>query len=348
MKLYLLLIGIGILWSGFLFLSIYLCIIDKQLNLIWELLRIRVQNSFFEIRENIEERLSQVHKKSECLNNNIDSSIFKNAKALTFRHSLRMIWKISIIFILAFVFSFIQYFTFEQNLQVSLKYHSILISSVMDRKVILTNLGFFVLESDISNTSSSLTSVFPFYNGLNSPSNSVINLYNEAIANLQGLESPVIRSLLSTTLLNYIFVSYPSNLTFLGKGTMSGVIYFLDESLYFAYNNVEDSYINYFQYFTEAVSLYDALDATAAMDSTDIAALINSQLDYLYYLTGGFGVLFLIMYCCYYYPMLSYDIKFLKKLTDLISILPKTKNIAQVASLTKQKIRFASFNKSNP
>ena len=62
------------------------------------------------------------------------------------------------------------------------------------------------------------------------------------------------------------------------------------------------------------------------MLKTDIINLINSKLNSLYFVSAGFGAIFLIIYFCYYYPMLSFDIKFLKKLTDLILIIPKTNN----------------------
>ena len=111
--------------GGFLFIAVYLFIIDKHLNLIWELLRIRIQNAFFEIRENIQERVSQVHGSNEILQNDFDSNIIKNSQKFKFRHSLRTILKISAIFVIAFVFTFIQYFIFEQNLQAPLKYHTL-------------------------------------------------------------------------------------------------------------------------------------------------------------------------------------------------------------------------------
>ena len=49
----------------------------------------------------------------------------------------------------------------------------------MDRKVLLTRLGFFVLENEIIDTSSSLTSIFPYYNGLKTPKDSINRTYNQ-------------------------------------------------------------------------------------------------------------------------------------------------------------------------
>ena len=323
MKVYLLIIGIVILCFGFLLLAIYLFIIDKHLNSIWELLRIRTRNSFFEIRKNVEDRIFQIHAKQELWNSNIDSSILKNGKPLKFRHSFRTISRFSIIFIIALCFTFIQYFVFEQNLQISLQYHTTLISSVMNRKMLATKLGFFVLESNIGRSNCSLPFEFSFYNDLATPRKSITSIYNQLLVNIQGMENPTTVKVFSSTLYNYIYVSYPSNLTFLSTGTMRGLVYYMQESLYFAFHNVQSDFASFYQYFTEANAFSDAIIVIASMLSADLTNLVNSKLYDLYIFTGGFGLIFLLMYCCYYYPMLSFDIHFLNKLTDLILMIPK-------------------------
>ena len=339
-KMYLFILGNAILISGFLFIAVYLFIIDKQLNLIWELLRTRIQNAFFEIRENIQERISQVHGNNEILNNDFDSNIVKNNQKFKFRHSLRTISKISVIFAIALAFTFIQYFIFEQNLQIPLKYHTVLLSSVMERKILLTRLGFFVLENDISGSNNSVLSVFPFYTGFGNLDETVKDLYTQITLNLQEAESPLINALMSSALNDYIYKSFPSNLTFLSTGTLNGVTYILQEAFYFAFNDAEDSFANFNQYFTEVIALYEALDITSAMNNANISDLISTQLNNLYYFTGGFGILFLLLYFCYYYPMLSSDAKFLEKLTDLLLILPKIQNTVNDKPLTQKKIHF--------
>ena len=207
----------------------------------------------------------------------------------------------------------------------------------MERKILLTRLGFFVLENDISESNTSLASTFQFYIGIGNLDDTINDLYNEIVLNLQEAESPSINALMSPTLKDYIYKSYPSNISFLSTGTLSGVTYILHESLYFAFNNVEDSFSSFNQYFTELTALYEALDATSSMDSANISELINTQLNNLYYFTGGFGMLFLLIYFCYYYPMLSFDIKFLEKLSDLILIIPKIKNQVRYKPIIQKK-----------
>ena len=327
------LIEIAVLFCGFFSLAIYLFIIDKYLNLIWEILRTRIKNWFFQLKKNIEDRISQIHENNDYIKNDVNTNALKNKKALNYRHSLRTIVRFSIIFIIALCFTFIQYFIFEEELQISLKYHSILISSVMNRKMLVSRLEFFVLENELENSKSSLSASFLFYNGLESPQNSINDIYNQIIRNVKGMENPAIKSLLSIPTQHYIYTSFPSNYTFLATGSLHALLYYLYESLYFSSNNNEDSFVDHYQYFVEANAFSNALITTSTMLKTDIINLINSKLNSLYFVSAGFGAIFLIIYFCCYYPMLSFDIIFLKKLTDLILIIPKTNNAVHSASV---------------
>ena len=282
-------------------------------------------------------------KKNELLNNDFDSSDLKNTQKLEFRHSLRTISKVSIIFAFATLFIFIQYFYFEKNLQLCLQYKSQLVHSIMSRKILITRLGFFVLETDIDNTNCSLATIFPYYNGLGSTNSSIIAIYNELLVYIEKMEDPTTKELLSPVLLDDIFNSYSSNYSFLAKGTLNALIYFSEESLFYGLNNYEYGYASLYKYYSEASALYDALDDSANMDNIVMTNSINSQLNSLYYFNAGFGALFLIMYAVYYYPMLSSDINFLKKLTDIILIIPKNQIVLKpVKKDIKSKIRFTS------
>ena len=100
-KNYVIIIGIVVLCCGFLSLAIYLIIIDKYLNLIWEILRTRIRNSFFQLRKNIENRISQIHEKIDFGNDDFDVDTLKNKQILNYRHSFKTIIRFSIIFIIA-------------------------------------------------------------------------------------------------------------------------------------------------------------------------------------------------------------------------------------------------------
>ena len=78
------------------------------------------------------------------------------------------------------------------------------------------------------------------------------------------------------------------------------------------------------------------------MGIADLKNLIDSQLVNLYYFTGGFGGFFLLMYLFYYYPMLTFEIKFLRKLTDIIQIIPKNANSTISKTATQTKAHFSS------
>ena len=339
-KVYLLIIGISVLCFGFLLLAVYLFMIDKHLNLIWELLRIRIQKSFFKIRNSIENRISHIQSQREILSSNIDSNALNDRKTLKFRHSLRTLSRISIIFIIALVLTFIQYFIFEQKLQTSLQYHTTLISSLMIRRILISKLGFFTLENCIENTNYSLSSEFPFYNGLGLPKKSVNSVRDQLVINIQGMENPATVSVLSSKLQHDIYISYPSNLTFLKTGTLRALFFYMYESLYFAFNYSENDFASLYQYFIEGSAFSDAVIVIASLFNQDMTDLIESKLHDLYIFTGGFGLMFLLIYFCYYYPMLSNDISFLNKLTDLIHMIPKIPkpmNPTSASTISQQK-----------
>ena len=117
LKMNLLIGGVIILCATFTSLALYLIFIDKHLNLIWELLRIRARNSFFELKDNIDTRFTHIHERDELIDCEIDSSILKIKDPLRFRHSFKTIIRFSVIFIAAMFFILMQSFLLENNLQ---------------------------------------------------------------------------------------------------------------------------------------------------------------------------------------------------------------------------------------
>ena len=343
LKVNLLVGGIAIICVIFLALGIYLILIDKHLNLIWELLRIRAYNSFFELRESIENRLTYIHEKEEINEVDVDSSFLKNKEPLKFKHSLRTIAKFSIIFIIALSFIIIQSFVLESNLQNVLEFHPALSSDRMNRKVLATRITFYVFESRHNGMKpDSLNTLFPYYNTISAPQASVLSMYSELTVLIDKMRDLSIKSLFSSDLAAYSYFSYPSNDVFLTTGTINGLNYFAQESLNFGFNLINAIDSNGDIYYKESQALYDAMSATAVMEDIDLRNLINSQLNDLYSFTGGFGVLFLILYFIYYYPMLAFEIKFLRKIIEIIQIIPKNSNNTTNKSVNKTRARFSS------
>ena len=179
LKIELLIAGIIILCATFLALAAYLFFIDKQLNIIWELLRIRVRSSFFDLKENINARLDDIHGKDDFLEIDVDSRILKNKEPLKFRHSLRTISRFSIIFITAAIFILMQCLIFEQNLQNTLWNHPIFMSDIMSRKFLLARISYYVLESRFGSNDNLLNNIYPYYNTISNPQNEVLKIYHQ-------------------------------------------------------------------------------------------------------------------------------------------------------------------------
>ena len=335
-----LLIGeIAILCTTFALLSVYLIFIDKHLNLIWELLRIRARNSFFELKDNIDTRFAHIHERDELIDCEIDSSILKMKDPLRFRHSFRTIIRFSVIFIVAIFFVLLQSFLLENDLQRYLWDYPTLTSDAMNRKILATRITYYVLESRHTGTSAgTLNYLYPHYNTIASPQDNVLDNYNQLIILIDEMRNLSVKALFSQELQNYVYYSYPSNYTFLITGTLNALLYFSEESLNYGFSNVRYSIDTVLgQYFNESQALYSSMDVTTAMCISDLKNSIDSQLNALYYFTGVFVALFLIMYLCYYYPMLTFEIKFLIKLTDIIQIIPKTQNNSISKSLDQTK-----------
>ena len=338
LKINLLVAGMAILCVTFSSLGIYLVFIDYHLNLIWELLRIRSRNSFFELKESIEHRLAQIHEKYDISEYEVDSSILRHKEPLKFKHSLRTIARFSIIFIIAGLFILLQSFLLENNLQTSLRYHPTLTADVMNRKTLTARIIYYVLEARHNDTKAdSLSISFPYYNTITTPQLNVYIISDQLNVLIDKLRFLPFQQIFSQELQTYTYYSYPSNSSFLMTGTLNAMKYFNDESLNYAINTVATIDTSIYTYCNESQILYNAINITTLMEISDLRNLIDSQLSNLFYFTGGFGGLFLLMYLFYYYPMLTFEINFLRKLTDIIQIIPRNSNstISKTGSQTK-------------
>ena len=332
----LLITEIIILFATFLSLWIYLIFIDKDLNLIWELLRILAHNSFFKLKENIASRFNKIHEQSELIKASIDMDIFNNKEILKFKHSSRTISRFSILFIIAALFILLQSFVLENSLQNSLQNYPTLISTKIYRKVLLARITYYVLEcTHDGDRIDSLNSIYPYYNTITTPKENALNTYNELSIAIDELRFFPYQSFFSQRLQSYIYKSFPSNSSFLITGTLNAVQYFIDESLNYCFNTVKTIDSNIYVYYNESQILYQAMNATAIMEFVDLKNLIDSQLDNLYCFSGGFIAILLMIYLFYYFPMLTFEIKFLNKLTDIIQIMPRHSKNTNIKSLSQ-------------
>ena len=344
LKINLLIGGVVIICTIFLVLGIYLVLIDKHLNLIWEILRIRARNSFFELKGNIDNRLAYIHGKEDLNEYDINSDFLKKKEALKFRHSLRTIARFSIIFIVAIFFILMQAFVLENNIQESLHYHPILTFDRMNRKILAARLTYYVFESRYdSDNSDSLDALYPYYNTITTPQSNLLSISTQLSGLVNKIRVIPIKPIFTSELQNCYYYSYSSNYSFLTTGTLNAIQYFIDESLNYGFNYANSIDTDIFIYYNESQALYNAMSVSIDLEDRDLNSWIISQLNNVYSFTVGFSILLALMYICYYYPMLTFEMKFLRKLVDIIQIMPKNSSSTMNKSVNQTRKSFSSI-----
>ena len=344
LKINLLIGGVVIICTIFLVLGIYLVLIDKHLNLIWEILRIRARNSFFELKGNIDNRLAYIHGKEDLNEYDINSDFLKKKEALKFRHSLRTIARFSIIFIVAIFFILMQAFVLENNIQESLHYHPILTFDRMNRKILAARLTYYVFESRYdSDNSDSLDALYPYYNTITTPQSNLLSISTQLSGLVNKIRVIPIKPIFTSELQNCYYYSYSSNYSFLTTGTLNAIQYFIDESLNYGFNYANSIDTDIFIYYNESQALYNAMSVSIDLEDRDLNSWIISQLNNVYSFTVGFSILLALMYICYYYPMLTFEMKFLRKLVDIIQIMPKNSSSTMNKSVNQTRKSFCSI-----
>ncbi|OMJ68132.1 hypothetical protein SteCoe_34507 [Stentor coeruleus] len=322
MRTYLFLAAVGILGCAYGFLTLYFLTIDKHLNTIWEYLRLRVHKSYFDIKQNIKERLINYHNMPEIFDNELDSNLYKNSVPLKYWHSLRFLLRFSILFIFAAIFYIIIAFVFYESIRINLYYRPILISTIVKRKVDMTEITFFTLENEITNTSISLKNLFPNFISLKTEKEISHDIYNFIIDTRKVFRNDNIYNLMSNQLKIYIYESISNSSSFIKLGTFRALAYLVQEAIFIVDNNIDDHIQELEDFCTDVIEYNDVVKITSAMADRDSKDFINSKLHGLIYFTSTCCLFFLVLYAVYYYPLLRSKIILLKRLTKLFVIIP--------------------------
>lgn len=322
MRTYLLLAAVGILGCAYGFLTLYFLTIDKHLNTIWEYLRLRVHKSYFDIKQNIKERLINYHNMPEISDNELDSNLYKNSVPLNYWHSLRFLLRFSILFIFAAIFYIIIAFVFYENIRSNLYYRPILISTIVKRKVDMTEMTFFTLENEITNTPISLQNLFPNFISLRTEKEVSHDIYDSIINTRKVFRSDDIFNLMSNQLKTYIYESISNSSSFMKFGTFRALAYLVQEAIFILDNNIDDHTQELENFCKDAIHYDDMVKITSAMADRDSKEFINSKLDRLIYFISTCCLFFLVLYAVYYYPLLRSKIILLKRMTKLFVIIP--------------------------
>jgi hypothetical protein len=320
---YILIIGIVVLGCSFTFLSLYLLSIDRSLNTLWEYLRRRIHHGFYEVKQAISDRLAQYHYQNDAGETDFDSNSYKDSKRLSFRHSLRYLGRFSILFVFSVVFYIVCAFVFYSNIQNYLYNRPELLTTTLNRRVQLNVLAFTTLEHEYMGFNYSIPMIFPYFTNLMDPITYWTSAISEILNTNDFIRSPEARMLMYSDLYSLIF-QYYSNSTILTLGTLVSVGYITQEAMYIMNDGTLNSFDTIDLFVSQLVQVSSAIQNTASLLNVDSQSIINDQLNKLIYFSVAGSSFVLFIYLFYYLPLLLSEIRILKKITDVLRILPTT------------------------
>lgn len=325
-----LLMIVAIAVSGMLacFLSIYVFSADKTFNNLWELLRKRAHSGYYDFRFCLLDRLSLLHDQPNNYEE-IEASVYKQSHQIKYWHSAIYLKRFAFFFISAGVLYIVTSYVFYENIHNYLYYRPTLMYTIIIRRISITELCFFSNENEILDSSFSLTKTFPEINSLSPP----IVSYKAALANLlltkNTMRKERIRALMSPELEDLIFQYIDNVPTFLSLGTYTAMAYLNIESQFITYNKIQDSYVFMVNYVDEMMVMTDKLKYVSLNCNSDSKYLIETQLENLSYFISCFSLVAVIYYFAYYRPYLNNEQLIVKRVTEIIEIIPLKPSFSQ-------------------
>jgi hypothetical protein len=281
----------------------------------------------------ITERLSEYHNEQDLLENELDSTSFKNSTKFKFRHSLRYLSQFLILFTVGVIFFTVNTFVFYQDIQNYLAYRPIIVSM---RQLRLTELCFYTIENECTGGSLSLIEIYPN----NTVFGDTITIYNNVIADMNSILSIYkdqnVLKLMSGTLQQYIYYQIPNVTTFLQYGAYTGTNFVQRESLFIVFNGISDSIPVLLEFLANVADLNSIFEKINKMENDDSKFIIDTKLNNLIYFTAGCCIFLLLLHFVLYCPMFVTEIRVLRRITEILKIIP-TKPIAFNADI-KEKI----------
>lgn len=321
-KNYLLIAGVGIASCALLFIAVYLVSIDKHLNSLWQYLRKRVKNGYCEVKNSISDRLCNYHSVFDVHNKEDDE--IKDHNEMNYRHSFHYLARFSVIFGLGAVFYIVSAVVFFEHIHVNLINRPILISTLIQRKIQLTELCIYSLETELSSTENSLLSMFPNFDSFIPTSSAITNVVDNVILTRKILTTNDIKKLMSSDLYSYIFEHIPDASFFLNLGTFRGLAFLLQESYFISFNNVKDSQETLIIFFQRVNEFNKVTEMTTSLASSNSKNMIEDQLNNLIYFISASCLVLIIIYWAYIYPHLCSEIRIVKNITKILLILPNS------------------------
>ncbi|OMJ81096.1 hypothetical protein SteCoe_18508 [Stentor coeruleus] len=325
-----LLLIVAMVVSGFLasFLAVYILYSDRIINTLWESLQKKVHAGYYDFRQILLERLSQLHDQQNDYDE-IDANLYKQYKPQKFYHSMRFIKRFIIFFIIAGVLYIVTSYVFYEHIHNYLYYRPTLMYAIISRRISLTELCFFSNEIEYQYTPFSLDKSFYEYNALADMKKSYKTALADLLKTKNTMRDPHVMSLMSKGLEEMIFQNIDQVPTFLSFGTYAAMAYLNFESQYISYDNKKDDAEFIQNYIEQMNTMTSQLKIVSNYCNSDSKHLINEQLDYLKYFIICFSIFIIMIYAFYYYPYLAKEQKVLKRLTQLIAVLPMKPSFVQ-------------------
>lgn len=321
-KIFLLLGGVGIVGLSTCILALYLLTIDKHLNALWQFLDKRMRNGFLQIRQLILERLSQYHDVYEIADSELDSCALKKKDLLKFKHSLFYLARFSILFIFAAVFYIILTTVFYEIIYNYLEVRPQMISGIASRRIQITEITITTLENEGIYSGLSIYQAYPFFTNMKPPYKQVVDIINTLKITASSVTSSKSKALMSEELKSQIFESIPNTSTFLSMGSFRAVTYYVQESLFMLFNKVPDSLENIIIYLNQSIEFSNITDGLANKSDLDSKNIIEEMMNNMIYFTVLCLLMIIGSFLLFYYPLISKEIRVLKKLAKLLVILP--------------------------
>ena len=321
-----LIIGLCILGASFLFLTFYLLTIDQNLDSVWEALRHRSHRHFFDIREQIIERLSDFHHENDFVDNDLESMNYKKSTPLHFKHSVQYLLKFSILFIITGLVILVTFLVFYENIENSLYSRTGLISTLGERRVLTTELSFYTLENTISGSNFSLYETFKGFNGIPDPVDGFLGVISKINKVMKYYQDPSIKSLMSSSLEQSIYQNNSNTSAFLSFGTYLGLNYLIQESFYLAQNKNPDQSRTFF---LDIMTIDSLVTNNFILANNNSQAIIQNQLSYLICFDSSSTSFILFVMIAIYTPILMVEIKVLTKIINILKIIPGIKKVSK-------------------
>ena len=326
LRIYLMIVAGIILGIIFSFIVFYVISVDKTLNTMWELLRKSIHQNYTNTKQLLLERLSEYHNSND-VDTEFDSIKHKTSTPLHFLHSLRYLLRLSVIFVFVAIFFALTSSYFFENIYDYMYYKPRLIHTIIQRRLAMTEILFYVYENEIQGTDKSLSVMFPQFNLFNDPVGLYIDAYNLLGATKHVIIEPNIIKLISPALVNYLFWKCPTCSDFQAIGIYPASAFFMFESHFTVFNDEVDSPQVIAGFAGITISQTNALEVVFTTAGDDSKDKINVQLQTLIDFIGFFCIFIVGVYTFYYRSYFNSEKEVLENIMEMITILPSNQAV---------------------